>query len=307
MQIIDREVECESYSHVTTLFPIGDVHIGAFNCAENHLRAFVNYIKKTPNSLWVGGGDYCNCITPKDVSRFDARGLADWILEGDAQTIKETLTDIARQERKRFEDVVLPIKEKCLGLIEGNHEAELMKRSHNAHHYMMCDEMGTPNLTDCAFIRLRFRLKKKGTKSSGATVIIFITHGCGGGRSEGAEPNHLAKLAKSFEADIVLRGHSHTFDIRPPEIKVYIPRKGTLPDECMHKEIRKGNWGCWLKSYAVGPPTYDSQKTYPARPLQAMEIKIKPFCHRKMKVCGREVTRQESLIKMQECPYEMDE
>ena len=122
MKLIDKEVIVESESDVFTLFPIGDVHIGAKNCAESHLRRYIEHIKNTPLSAWVGGGDYCDCITPQDVKRFDFRALPDWLFKGQATNIQDMLSDIALQQRQRFVEMVDPIKDKCLGLVEGNHE-----------------------------------------------------------------------------------------------------------------------------------------------------------------------------------------
>lgn len=300
MNMVEKRIEAKSKADVFYVYPIGDPHIGAFNCAESHLRAFVDYIKNQPHSYWFGGGDYCNAITPSDVNRYDVRALADWIFTGKAMNIKEALLDIAKQERERFCKIVEPIKDKCLGLIEGNHEYQLMNRSHNGHHYIMCDELGVPNLTDCAFIRLNFKIPK----GSGRSVIFFVLHGWGGGRTPGAEPNHLMRAGQIADADVILRGHSHTFRIEPSEPHLYIPSSGSLPDECYQREVFKGNWGCWVKSFAKGPSTYDSRANYPARPLKAIEVKIKPNHCFNVRVLGKKVVQTKPLIMMRECSYE---
>ena len=300
MNIIEKVIEVESVADTFEIYPIGDVHIGAYNCAEKHFKAFVAYIKDRPNAYWVGGGDYCNLITPSDVCRYDVRAMANCIFTGSAMNIKEALMDISKQERERFVEMVEPIKDKCIGLIEGNHEYSIMKHANNGHHWVMCDELGVPSLTDCAFIRFR---TKQIITNAGSSVTMFILHGMGGGRTPGAEPNHLARLAGWNDSDIILRGHSHTFRIEPSEPRLYIPHKGALPDECMQREVFKGNWGCWLKSYAVGPSTYDSRANYPPRPLRAMVIKVKPLHKRWVKVAGRRTKRQMPLITMSECYY----
>jgi predicted phosphodiesterase len=292
MQTKNVDIQLNSQKDTFNLYVIGDVHIGAYNCAERHFRKFVKYIENQPNAYWIGGGDYCNCITPKDLKRFDFQGLADWLLSGSAADIKEQMQDISKQERDRFCSIVEPIKDRCLGLIEGNHEQKFMQHNNNGHHYLMCDQLGVDNLTDCAFVRLAFRGKSGGGKS----ITVFIMHGMGGGRTAGAEPNHLARLAHFADADIILRGHSHTFRIEPPEIRLCIPTQGKLPEECLEKSIRKANWGCWLKSYKSGPSTYDSRAAYPPRPLVPLEINIKP---------RHGEGRKQTIIRMSECPYDM--
>jgi len=303
MKLIDREIIVSSDHDVFTLFPVGDVHIGSKNCAEKHFQRYVEHIQNTPNALWVGGGDYCDCITPSDVKRFDFRSMPDWMFSGPASNIKDALSDIALQQRKRFIEMVDPIRDKCIGLIEGNHEYKLMKFCNNAHHYLMCEELKTANLTDIAFIRFRFTKVKEKHQSSGTTITVAIMHGMGGGRTAGAEPNHLDKLSRFLDADIILRGHSHTFDIEAPQVFLYVPRKGAMPDELLERSVHKANWGCWVKSYASGASTYDSRSNYPARPLQAMEIRIKPFHGTTTNVCGRYVNRYRSKITIRECDY----
>ncbi len=302
MNFVDKIIECKSKSDVFYVYPLGDIHIGAFNCAEGHLQGFIDYIKAKERAMWFGGGDYCNCILPSDTRRYDVGAMADWIFAGGALSVKEALMDIAKQERDRFCEMVEPISEKCLGLLLGNHEADLMKRAHNGHHYLMCEDMGVPNLTDCAFIRLRFR--RHGSVSR--VITIFTMHGCGGGRTPGAEPNHLMRMKQIADADIYLRGHSHTFRIEPSEPHLYIPKSGALPDECYQRELFSGNWGTWLKSYAKGASTYDSMKAYPPRPLKAIEIAIKPFHDYTATVCGRKTQRSRAIITMHECPFEFE-
>jgi hypothetical protein len=168
----------------------------------------------------------------------------------------------------------------------------------------MCDQLGVDNLTDCAFIRFQCRVARKqlGHATSGKSLSLFIMHGMGGGRTPGAEPNHLARLSHFADADIILRGHSHTFRIEPPEPRLYVPQRGKLPDECLERSVRKANWGCWLKSYKSGPSTYDSRAAYPPRPLVPLETTVKPFHgNYNSGIAGR----QRTIIRMSECPYDM--
>lgn len=298
MEAIEKIIQTTSRSDVTKLYVIGDVHIGAANCAESHLRRFVAYIEKQPNALWLGGGDYSQCITPSDI-RYDNRALSNWIFEGGPLDVKEALTDIPRRECNRFCEIVWPIKDKCLGLIEGNHEFKLMQRYNNGLHYVMCDKLEVPNLTDCAFVRLTFRAGRRSV-----AIMVWIEHGMGGGRTRGAEPNHLARIESKIDADILLRGHSHSFRIEPPSISLYMPRTGRLPSECMQREIRSANWGSWLLSYVKGPSTYDSRASYPARPLEQLEITIKPHGRQFMQSRGDRVDHNKPLIILQECHYD---
>lgn len=298
MKLIDKEVICKNRTEPFFLYAVGDIHLGSSNCAESQVRRLIGKINKTKNALWLGGGDYCECIKPSDIKRFDIEGLPDWMLGPDTKQffkdiknviteedaakvlrkykgkVRRNLRDIVSEQRKRLIKLFEPIKDKCLGLLEGNHE-EKMRRYHNLdHHGFVCNHLQVEDLTSEALLRLRFKRDK-----SIRVIKIFACHGHGGGRTAGAEPNHLFRLSSHWQVDIVLRGHSHTFCINPPLVELGVPNIGELPKECMQFYKRAGNWGCWLKSYAAGPSTYVTRKTYPPRPLSTLEIEILPHAH----------------------------
>ena len=276
MKLIDITIPCKSRTDSFFFYAIGDVHLGTLNCAESQLKRLVGRISKDPKAYWIGGGDYCECIKPSEISRYEAEGLPDWILGPDAESARENLRDIVAAQHRRFKQIVSPITDKCLGLIEGNHEFNMRKYHNLDHHGFMCHNLGVEDLTSEAFIRLRF---SKNGGSVTRIVKLFICHGHGGGRTAGAEPNHLFRLAAQWRADIILRGHSHTFCINPPLVELSVPERGAMPDECMQYYKRAGNWGCWVKSYAVGPSTYVTRSAYPPRPLSTLEIEITPHAH----------------------------
>ena len=276
MKLMDVTIPCKSRTDSFIFYAIGDVHLGMLNCAESQLKRLVGRISKNPKAYWIGGGDYCECIKPSDLRRYEAEGLPDWILGPDAKSARENLRDIVAVQKRRFKQIISPIAGKCLGLIEGNHETTLRKYHNLDHHGFMCNDLGTEDLTSEALFRLRFS-KDRGKVTR--IVKLFICHGHGGGRTAGAEPNHLFRLAAQWRADIILRGHSHTFCINPPLVELSVPERGKMPDECMQYYKRAGNWGCWVKSYAVGPSTYVTRATYPPRPLSTLEVEIAPHAH----------------------------
>ena len=130
MILIDEEIKCKSRSEIFDIYPLGDIHLGARNCAETPLREHVKTIFADPNARVILGGDLTNLITPVDALRFDAGVLPDWMLRGDESTIRKRLNDMAYQERKRIQDILRPISKKILGAVEGNHEFSMRKR-HN--------------------------------------------------------------------------------------------------------------------------------------------------------------------------------
>lgn len=291
MRLLNYDLPCKSRGDTWYLYALGDIHLGARHCSENNLRRLIDKIAKDHKAIWIGGGDMCDCIKPQDLKRWDMSSIADWLLDGDAPTTRNKLKDILRQQRERLCGILDPIKHKCIGLIEGNHEYSIRQHYNEDHHGIICDELGVPDLTDAAFVRLKFNLM-----GNIHTLVLFICHGHGGGRAAGSEPNHLYRLAMDKRAHIILRGHSHTHCILSPIVEMSIPTKGELPDECVQTTRRAGNWGCWLKSWATGDSTYDSRATYPARPLSTIEVVMTPFHQTSCK--GRNVA--EPIIAMRE-------
>jgi predicted MPP superfamily phosphohydrolase len=292
MKLVERRFTCKTRSETFRLFVLGDVHVGALNCAENELRKVVRIIEADPNAYWIGGGDYCDAVILGDVKRFDVNTLPDWMLTGKAATVKARIGDILYAQRQRFYNIVNPIKHKCLGMIEGNHEYSIFKYHNRDHMNELCrllstDEHEVENLTDCAFLRLRFdrvcrrskddkRRKEQKPSTRTMTAIVFICHGQGGGRTSGAEPNKLFRLSADKDADIVLTGHTHTFCILPPLAMLTVPRDGKLPEDSIVREKHVANWGAYVYTYKAGPSTYASRANYPVRPMYTVETILEP-------------------------------
>ena len=282
MKIIDKVIQVPSRSTTYTLYGLGDTHVGGLNCAEQELRRLVRIIEKDPHALWVGGGDYCDAVILNDAKRFDVNTLPDWMLTGKAGTVRKRIRDVLTAQRKRFLKFVDPIKDKCLGLLEGNHEYTILKYHNRDHLATMAEALETEELTDCCFLRLVFR-RPKGKKGAlgcaGKVVTVFACHGHGGGRTSGAEPNRLFRLGADKGCDIVLTGHSHTYFIHPPVAMLTIPHSGELPQDPLIREKYMANWGAFVYTYAAGPSTYASRANYPVRPMYTVQTIIQPHKH----------------------------
>ena len=293
VKTVEYTFESATRKSLYSLYAIGDAHIGALNCAEEELMSLVGRIAADPNALWIGGGDMLDAVILQDVKRFDISALPNWMVEGDADGVRERVGDIIAAQKRRFLSIVNPIKDKCLGLIEGNHEYAMYKHHNRNVMQEMCETMNVPNLTDCAFIRLRFK-RLTSVHSGVNTVTVFICHGHGEGRSSGAEPNRLFKLAADKQADIVLTGHSHTFHIHPPIPMLILPHGGRLLPEPIIREKYVANWGSYLFTYKRGPSTYASRANYPVRPMYTVETTIKP--HHSVAVSMNDGTKERAEL-----------
>lgn len=287
MQLIDVPIEVQSKKDRVEFFVFGDCHVGARNCAEKPIKAQVREIlkhAKKPNTHVVVffGGDICDYIKPGDIKRYDITCLADWFLEGDAVNVRERLTDVCNQQLKRAAMIFKPLKDagvQIAGGLEGNHEYSIMHYSNVNIHRAFCSTMGMPDLSDECLMRVKFIYKIQGRSHSKTRVIkIYAQHGRGGGRTPGAEPNHLNRILCEWEdADIVLRGDSHTFCKLPPKPVLFVPNSGPLPKELRQRYRYAANWGCWKYSHSRGPSTYESRAAYAAKAMVTLKVVVWPF------------------------------
>jgi len=282
MYILDHLITCGSRSDRVEIYPIYDVHIGKFNCDEGALRKQIKEIRKrrqmrNRHIRVILGGDQIDGVKVGDIKRFSFEGLADWIVEGNALTVKEKLSDIVGQQLNRAVEIFEPIADIILGAIEGNHERALKTKENVNVHAAFCDRLGVANLTDEAIIRLFFNLK--GTKHR-QTVKIYARHGYGSSRTAGAEANKITRMVGEWEyADICLTGHTHFYFIVPPKPVLYLPASRSKQDRLLIRYRYGANPGCWLLSHKPGPTTYESAACYAAKPLMTLKIVIWPFWH----------------------------
>ena len=281
MKLMEYSFESKTRDYDFYLYPIGDVHVGASNCAEDKLQRLVKLIASKKNAYWIGGGDMLDAVILNDSKRFDPSVLPDWMLENQSgDRVRKNLEDMLEAQQKRFFKLMDPIRDRCLGLIEGNHEYTIMKHHNRNLMAAMCRHFNAPDLTDCAFLRLKFR-RLDGNHTT--TIRGFITHGHGGGRTSGAEPNILYRLAADKEVDFVFKGHSHAYCIHPPIPVLSIPSAGAMPTDPTVYDKFAANWGAFLLTYKSGPSTYASRANYPVRPMYTVECHIKPHQHQYVK------------------------
>jgi len=282
MRIIEEVIECAGRSDRVEIFPFYDMHVGKSNCNEIAIKKQVqevrNRVKKPGRHIRVLlGGDAANSISPSDRKRFDFSDVADWLVQGSPEEVKDALADLPNREIKRIIEILGPIKEQIIGALEGNHEKSLRKYHNMDVQERLCEKLGCKNLSDEALIRLRFK-RPTGRTNATTTAIIYLRHGYGAGRSVGAEPSKLAAMLNEWEcADVCLSGHTHTFEDFGPKAVATIPQRGVLPTGLLWRHRFALNPGCWLDSHSIGRGTYDSQACYPARAFMTAKIVIWPF------------------------------
>ena len=246
--------------------------MGPIHCDEDGVEAKVKEINADPYALWLGMGDYADLVTPSDFKRWDGAILAPW-MKGKEDNIGPTQLD-------RVEDLLSPIWNKCVGLIEGNHETsirrynhydlmvELLKRA-NGKKEPPWDKVPYGGVS--CMVRLNF--VRSGSRND---YVIHARHGEGSARTPGARALAVLRLAMTFvNANIVLMGHLHGQE--SPDI----PERLILRNHKIKSmETIATMTGAWLKTYMQGvPPCYLERWGSPPSTLGCPCIKINPDNH----------------------------
>lgn len=223
------------------IYPIGDIHAGSLHCAENDIKRQIERIRSEGNAFWIGMGDYADAIL-KDDKRFDVGGLAPWVEQG----------NIIESQRDWLKSLFTPIKDKCIGLLTGNHEECLHDRTQNDLTRNLCKDLGVPYGGYQAFISLKFQRGDLTRRD----FLIHAWHGAGAAQTEGARLMRLMRLVNEIEALIYLMGHLHAMTQHTPDRLVL--RRGRVKSVKLTATIT----GSWLKGYTQATPERPINPTY---------------------------------------------
>ena len=245
---------------VIKLFMLGDIHGGTIHCVENHIKDKVKEIAETDNAYWVGMGDYAEFITPRD-KRFDPsqRAIAEWV----------KLDNIAENQTKWVVDLFTPIKDKCWGLLYGNHEDSMRRFNHNNVQQNICDRLEVDNLGFSCFLNLHVHRSKR---SDSRLYKCALTHGASSAITEGAKLMALMRWMKDNRADIYAYAHLHDYLMK-------VRTEKTVSDAGRIKQrVSIGvTTGSWFRTYTQGIiASYGEMKCYPPTEITAAVFTIDP-------------------------------
>lgn len=258
MEVIERTTEYVKSESVYTLYPLGDTHLGTKHCTETDLQKKIDEIKDNPFALWIGMGDYGEFITPTD-SRWDYGVIAEWL--------EKKQDNITEEQTKYICRLFEPIKDKCIGLLSGNHEDSCRRYLHVNVQQNICDRLELPNLGYSCWVKLRFARENSNERH---VYKCVFTHGEGWAVTPGAKMNRLQRFMNSFDARIYGMGHMH--DI----ITNSVPFLELSDANLIKQKERVGAvTGCWFKTYSQGlDSSYGERKGYPPSSLGCPKFTI---------------------------------
>lgn len=177
---------------------LSDWHIGDVNCKMDEIRAEIEEIKNKPNAFAICNGDLMNNATKSSISDFYA----------------ETMTP--QDQVDMLVELLSPIKDKILMITRGNHEARTNRESGVDLSAVIAGMLGClPKYSqDGGVLFVRFGHENRGRKDRSGKprrqqYTIYVTHGAGGGRKEGAKAIRLADMASIVDTDVYVHSHTH--------------------------------------------------------------------------------------------------
>ena len=182
------------------LHTFADEHIGDEHSDIKRVMERIEHVKNTPNAYCILNGDLIDNATKTSI--------------GDTYT--QAFNPMEQLERAV--ELFAPIKDKILCITHGNHENRTYKKEGINLSRLIADQLGladryTPT-SAVLFIRLgeETRNRKESNGRGNCRQIcytLYVLHGSGGGRKEGAKAIRLADMATTVDADIYIHSHTH--------------------------------------------------------------------------------------------------
>lgn len=175
------------------LHTFADEHIGDEHCDLPRLKNRIEYVKNNPYAFCVLNGDLIDNATKTSI--------------GD--TYSQVFNPMEQLEKAV--ELFSPIKDKIIAITHGNHEARTYRKEGIDLSRLLSAQLGLFDRysSTSALVFLRFGKSRNHSGESKQCYTIFMLHGSGGGRKEGAKAIRLADMASIIDTDIYIHSHTH--------------------------------------------------------------------------------------------------
>lgn len=194
------------------LFPIGDLHYGNPLQSKQAINEVIKKIQDTENAYWVGCGDY-----------FELNGKK----QPHNGVFSQTLSP--EDQIDAFIDDFQPIADKCLALIDGNHDFRIKKDWDISPTRFAASELGIRDkyVEDGVLVPLSFgrRTRVGGRReargNSPCNYMIYVTHGSSSSATTTGKISALQRAGDVVVADVIVGAHVHSEVVFRD--RIYIP------------------------------------------------------------------------------------
>lgn len=261
------DVKVSKINEPIYLIPFGDVHRDSPMCHVDKWKEFLGWAEKKPRCLFLGMGDYVDLASTSEREILNNKKLHESTLT--------TLDMIYKKHSDKFVKEIEFMRGKLIGLIEGNHYAELGNGTTTTQR--MCDSLNTKYLGVMSVIRLTFHY---GGKKS--CVDIVAHHGRGAGRMLGSSLNGVQKMAETVHGNIYLQGDDHR-KLVGMTTKLEIQTDPQNEVRLKHMKQMFLRTGSFLKGHEDGKASYIVDANLNPTDLGVVKIELTPRRNREKK------------------------
>ena len=249
------------------LHTFADEHIGDEHSDMKRVMERIEYVKNTPNAYCIMNGDIMDNATKTSI--------------GDTYTQVFNPMEQLAKAVELFE----PIKDKILCITHGNHENRTYKKEGINLSRLIANQLGiadryTPT-SAVLFIRVgentRGFVESKGSgKKRQICYTVYVMHGSGGGRKEGAKAIRLADMASIIDTDIYIHSHTHLpMVMKQGYHRIDLPNSGvTLVTKLFVNTAANLDYGGYGEAQAFKPSSKDTPIIYLSGKKKIFEAKL---------------------------------
>ena len=237
-----------------------DEHIGDENSDIKRVLQRIEYVKNTPNAYCILNGDIIDNATKTSI--------------GD--TYSQVFNPMEQLEKAV--ELFKPIKDKILCITHGNHENRTYKKEGINISKLIASQLGLSDryTPTSATLFVRFGKGSGDIHYRKIAYTIYVLHGNGGGRKEGAKAIRLADMAGIIDTDIYIHSHTHLPMIMKQAFHRIDARSSTvaLVDKLFVNTAANLTYGGYGEANAFKPSSTDTPVIYLSGVKKYCEAKL---------------------------------
>ena len=240
------------------IVPISDLHYGNPMHSKHHVALTIDFVLAKPNRFIIFNGDLAECIIK--TSKGDIAGQ----------------TAIVQKQYEYIRDLFKPLKNRILGVTQGNHEFRIMDAAQMDLCDMWAKDWVCPYGREEILLKVSFGSGPYRMAEKPYTYFIYATHGYGGARTKGAKNVKVERSSHQVHADCYIMSHDHDASVQAgayltPHPRTYIDKLTGFKCGTMHSTDKKlVKSGAYLKRGG-----YAARGGYDPVTLDITEIKLK--------------------------------
>ncbi len=253
-------IEFDEMNEPIYLIPFGDVHRFAPMCDDKLWLETLEWAKTKPRCYFLGMGDYDDLASESERYKIKSAQFH--------ESTEETLEDLYLSRTNKFIKEIEFMKGRLLGMIEGNHHADLSWGQTTTQH--MCKELKCAYLGVASMIRLTF----KHTKSGKSGCIDICAHHGTAGMTQGSSLQAIDKMSCMVHSDLNFMGHNHKKGIATKTVLSLSEGNGSI--RLTGRKVLLARTGSFLKGYEPDKKSYVVKKMMSPTDLGVIKVELTP-------------------------------